>query len=129
MIAEARQWRNTLRWSTNSNFFQTFGQQWALSPRDISCYLVPGFTPSTARFIHNNIISKEVCQVFVLQCHSALPFLPVLSRFIEFIRHMQLYSRTVIYSSYSHTNHINPYIHTIIHSCINTFTHQCIHNI
>jgi len=61
MAAEARQWRNTLRWSTNSDFFQTFGQQWALSQRDISCYLVPGFTPSAARFIHNNISSKKVC--------------------------------------------------------------------
>ena len=52
------------------------------------------------------------------------PILPVLSRFIEFIRHVQLYSRTVIYGSYSHTNHINSYIHTIIHSYINTLIHQ-----
>jgi len=57
------------------------------------------------------------------------PILHILSRFIEFIRHMQLYSRTVIYSSYSHTNHIHSYILTIMHSYINTFAHQCIHNI
>ena len=37
------------------------------------------------------------------------PILPVLFRFIEFTCHMQLYSRTVLYSLYSHTNHIHSY--------------------
>jgi len=49
------------------------------------------------------------------------PILPVLSCFIEFACHMQVYSRTVIYNLYSHTNHIHSYIHTITHSYINTF--------
>jgi len=44
------------------------------------------------------------------------PILRVLSRFIEFACHMQLHSRTVIYSLYSQTSHIHSYIHTIIHS-------------
>jgi len=57
------------------------------------------------------------------------PILPVLSHFIEFIRHVQLYSRAVLYNLYSHTDHIHSYIHTITHSYINTFTHQRIHNI
>jgi len=57
------------------------------------------------------------------------PILHVLSHFIEFIRHVQLYSRAVLYNLYSHTNHIHSYIHTITHSYINTFTHQRIHNI
>jgi len=70
MTAEACHWRNTLRWSTNDDFFRALDQQWVLSPRDISCYLVPGFTPSAARFVHNNIISKEVCRVFVPRCQS-----------------------------------------------------------
>jgi len=108
MTAEARQWRNTLRWSTNDDFFQTLSQQWAFSPKDISCYLIPGFTSSAARLVHNNTISKDVCRV--LYCDvSPPPILPVLSRFIEFACHMQLYSRTVIYSLYSHTNHIHSY--------------------
>jgi len=126
MTAEARQWRNTLRWSTNDDFFQTLSQQWALSPRDISCYHIPGFTPSAARLVHNNIISKEVCRVFVLRCHSASHLTCFVSS--SFTYHMQLYSRTVIYSLYSHTSHIHSYINTIIHSYINTFIHQCIYS-
>jgi len=59
MTVEARQWRNTLHWSTNGDFFQTLSQQWALSPRDTSCYRIPDFTLSAARLVHNNIISKE----------------------------------------------------------------------
>ena len=50
------------------------------------------------------------------------PILHVLSHFIEFIRHVQLYNRTVIYGSYRHTNHINSYIHTLILSHINAYT-------
>ena len=108
MTAEARQWRNTLRWSTNGNFFQTLGQQWASSPRDIGCYLIPGFTPSTARFVHNNIICKEVCRVFVLrwQSTSHLTYC-VLSHWVHF----------------SYTIHIVIQV-TSIHSCINTFTYS-----
>ena len=67
MTAEARQYVG-LQTAASSRLL---GQQWALSPKDISCYLVPGFTPSAVQFIHNNIIAKEVCRVFVLQCHSA----------------------------------------------------------
>jgi len=74
MTAEARQWRNTLRWSTNGNFFPTLGRQCALSLGDISCYLKPGFTLSMPQFLHNNIISKEVCRVFVLRCQSTSHF-------------------------------------------------------
>ena len=121
MTAEARQWRNTLRWSTNSDFFQTFGQH-GLYPQETSvCYLVPGFTPSAARFIHNNIISKEVCRVLVLQCHSASFYLFCLvSSSSPILCNSTVVStiRTVIQTTF---------IHTIIHSYINTFTHQCIH--
>jgi len=127
MTAEVRQWRNTLRWSTNSDFFQTFGQQWALSPRDISCYLVLGFTPSAARFIHNNIISKEVCWVFVLQCHSALPF--YLFCLVSSSSSV-ICNYTVVQSSTVHTvvqitlihTFIQLYIHTLILSHINAYT-------
>jgi len=122
MTAEARQWRNTLRWSTNSDFFQTFGQH-GLYPQETSvCYLVPGFTPSAARFIHNNIISKEVCRVFVLRCQSTSH----LTCFVSFHRVYPSYAiiqSAVLYNLYSHTNHIHSFIHTIIHSYINTFTH------
>jgi len=117
-------WRNTLRWSTNGDFFQTLGQQWALSPRDISCYLVPGFTSFAARFIHNNIISKEVCRVFVLRCQSASH----LTCFVSFHRvHLsyaiiQSYSHLQFIQSYKSHSFIQLYIHTLILSHINTYT-------
>ena len=116
MTSEARQWRNTLRWSTNGYFFQTFGQQWALYLGDISCYIVPGFTLSAAQFDLNNIISKEACRVFVLRCHSA-------SHLTCFVSFHRVHLSYAIIQLYSHTNHIHSYIHTIIHSYINTFTH------
>jgi len=136
MTVEAHQWRNTLRWSTNSDFFQNFGQQWALSPKDISCYLVPGFTPSAARFIHNNIISKEVCRVFVLQCHSALPFclFCLVSSSSSVICNCTVVQsstvHTVIQITFIHA-FIQLYIHTLIPSHINAYTtykqYQSIH--
>jgi len=122
--AEARQWRNTLRWSTNGDFFQTLSQHWALSPRDISCYLIPGFTPSAARLVHNDIISKEVCRVFVLRCHSASN----LTCFVSFHRVRMSYAIT---QSYSHLQFIQSnkshsfiqlYAHTWILSHINAYT-------
>jgi len=124
MTAEARQWRNTLRWSTNGDFFQTLSQQWALSPRDISCYLIPGFTPSAARLVHNNIISKEVCRVFVLRCHSA-------SHLTCFVSFHRVHLSYAIIQSYNHLQFIQSnkshsfiqlYIHTWILSHINAYT-------
>ena len=110
-------WRNTLRWSTNGDFFQTLGQQWALSPRDIGCYLVPDFTPSAARLVHNNIISKEVCRVFVLQCHSVSH----LTCFVSFRRVHRSYA---IIQSYSHLQFIQSYkSHSFIDSYNYTFIH------
>ena len=52
------------------------------------------------------------------------PILPVLSRFIEFACHLQS-----IQSYKSHSFIQITFIHTIIHSYINTFTHLCMHNI
>jgi len=124
MTAEARQWRNTLRWFTNGDFFQTLSQQWALSLKDISCYLIPGFTPSAARLVHNNIISKEVCRVFVLRCHSASHLTCCVSfhrvhlsyAIIQSYNHLQF-----IQSNKSHS-FIQLYIHTWILSHINAYT-------
>jgi len=57
-----------------------------------------------------------------LYCNvSPPPILHVLSRFIEFTRHMQSYSRTIIYSLYIHTL-IQLYIHTLILSHINAYS-------
>jgi len=131
MTAEARQWRNTLRWTTNDDFFQTLSQQWALSPRDTSCYLIPGFTPSAARFVHNNIISKKVCRVFVLRCHSASH----LTCFVSFHRvSLVICNYTVVQSStvctVIRTSHIHSYNYTFIHEYFHTLMHtQHIHNI
>jgi len=124
MTAEARQWRNTLRWSTNGNFFQTLSQQWAFSPRDISCYLIPGFTSSAARLVHNNTISKEVCRVFVLRCH----FASHLTCFVSFRRvHLsnaiiQSYNHLQFVHSYKSCSFIQLYIHTLILSHIYAYT-------
>jgi len=127
MTAEARQWRNTLRWSTNGNFFQTLGRQCALSPGDISCYLIPGFTLSTHQFLHNNIISKEVCRVFVLRCQSTSHFTcfclvssssPVICKYTV-VQSSTVY--TVIQVTFIRTL-IQLYIHTLILSYINAYT-------
>jgi len=113
MTAKACRGMNPLRRFTNGDFFQTFNQPWAVSPTGISCHRVPGFIPPMAQFVHNNINSKEVCQVFVLRRQST-SILPVLSRSIE---------SPVTYNLYNHSGHI----HTFMHSCIHTSILSCIH--
>jgi len=81
-------------------------------PGDIHRYLMSGFTPSTTKFIHNNIISEEVCRVFVLRCQFA-------SHLTCLVSFHQISS--IIYNQYSHMS----YIHTSIHQ----YFHICIHNI
>jgi len=132
MTAEARRWRNTLRWSTNGDFFQTLSQHWALSPRDISCYLIPGLTPSAARLVHNNIISKEVCRVFVLRCQSASH----LTCFVSFHQvHLSYaiirsYTRLQFIQSNKSRSFIHSYNYTFIHEYFHTLMHtQRKHNI
>jgi len=116
MTAEACRGMKTLRPFTNGDFSQTFVWQWAVSPRGISCHLVLGFTPSMARFIHNNINYKEVCRVFALWRQSPSNLI-CLALFHRVTCHMQF-----IWSFKSHS-----YIHTFIHSYIHTFIHSCIH--
>ncbi|KEH17457.1 hypothetical protein MTR_0014s0390 [Medicago truncatula] len=123
MTVEACQWKNTLCQFTNGDFFQTFGQQWALSPRDISCYLVLGFTPSTVQFVHSNIIFKEVCRVFVLRYQSASH----LTYLVSF--HRVYLSYTVIqlhFHIFTHS-HIHTSIHSYNHAFINIFTYSYVH--
>jgi len=123
MTAEARQWRNTLCWSTNGDFFQTLGQQWTLPPRDISYYLTPGSTSSTARFVHNNIISKEVCRVFVLRCHSA-------SHLTCFVSFRRVHLSYAIIQSYNHLQFIQSNkSHSSMHSSNYTFIHEYFHTV
>ena len=113
MIAEACQWRNILRWSTNGNFFQTLGQQWALFQKRHQLLPCDGFCPvngsicSKSHYLQGSLPS--VCTAMTVHLPSYLLCLVSLSLF-------------VIYNSYSHTN----YIHTLILSHIHT--HQ-IHNI
>ena len=116
-------WRNTLRWSTNGDFFQTLGQQWDLSPGGISCYLVLGFTPSTTLSVHNDTISNEDCWVLLLWCRSTSHLTCHVSSISPII-----YSYTVVQS---HTC-IHTFMHSFIHSYINNFhvvIHSCVHNI
>jgi len=116
MTAKAYLGKNTPRPFTNGDFSQTFDRQWVVSPRGISCYLVPGFTPLMARFVHNNINSKEVCPVLVLRCQSASN-LTCLVSFHRITCHMQF-----IWSFKSHS-----YIHAFIHLCTHTSILSCIH--
>ena len=113
MDAKACRGKNTLRPFTNGDFSQTFNQQWAVSPRGISCHLVPGFTSSMAQFIHNNINYEEVCRVFVLWRQSTSNLICLVS-FHRVTCHISLYDRS------SH-------IHAFIHSCIHTSIFSCIH--
>jgi len=122
MTAGAYQWKNTPRRFINDDFFQAFGSRMGFLPGGISCYLMLGFTSSTAQCFHNNIISKEVCRVFVLRCQSTSH----LTCLVSFHRVSPIiYS----YTSYIHT-FIQSYIHTLILSRIHTFMHtHHIHNI
>jgi len=87
------------------------------APRCVSSYLVPGFTPSMARFVHNNIISKEVCRVFVLRCQSASYLTSLVpSRRVHI-------SDTIYIQSYE----LYASIHTFIHPYINNFICSYIH--
>jgi len=122
MTAEARQWRNTLRWSTNSDFLQTFGQQWALSPKDTSCYLVPGFTPSAARLFTKTSSPRKFAEC--LYYNVGLP--PIAIFCLVSSSSSVICNYTVVQSSTVHTVIQITFIHsfiTIIHSYINTFTH------
>jgi len=118
MTAEACRGMNTLRRFINGDFFQTFVWQWAVSPRGISCHLVPGFTPSMARFIHNYINSKEICQVFILWRQSTSNLI-CLVRFHRVTCHIQF-----IWPFKSH-----PYIHASTHQYFHVFTHSSVHNV
>jgi hypothetical protein len=110
MTAEACRWKYTLRRFTNGDFFQTLDQQWVYTQEASVCYLVPGFT-----LVHNSIISKGVCRVFVLRCQFAALLTCLVSFHRVHLSQSSLY--THIYSF------IHSYIHTFIHSCIITFIH------
>ena len=93
-------------------------KQWAFSPRGISCYLVPGFTPPTAQFVHNNIISKEVCRVFVLRCQSA-----------SHPTYLVSFHRVACHIQFIQSYKLHPYIHAFIQSYIHTLILSHIHTL
>jgi len=111
------------------------------SPGGISCYLVPGFTPSTAQFVPNEIISKEVCRVCSTAMSVHLPSYmsclvssssPVMVQLYSLYSHTS-YIHTVIQVTFIHSyiyTFVQFYIHTFLLSLIHTFMHtQHIHNI
>jgi len=95
-------------------------EQWIFSPGGISSYLIPDFTPSAARFIPNDTISKGVCRVLVLRCRSTSQ-LTCLVSFHQSYTVILSYSPTscTFIQSYVRTS----YIHTFIHSYNHTFIH------
>jgi len=127
MTAKACRGKNTLLPFTNGDISQTFDRQWAVSPRGISCHLVPSFTSSMARFVHDNINSKDVCRVFVLQCWSTSYLTSLVSS-----RRVHLSCTIHSYFFTSIQSYIHPYINTCTYSHIhayNTYTqYQFIHD-
>jgi len=89
-----------------------------LSPQEASVATLCRTSPHQWLDLFNNIISMEVCLVFVPRCQSASHLICHVSS------HRVHLSHTVIYSyklhPYIHT-FINPYNHTSIISCIHTF--------
>ena len=74
-----------------------------------------GFTPPTTQFDLNNIISKEVFRVFVLQCQSTshLTYLVSFHRVSPIIYNYRM--NTVIQITFIHTS-IHSYFHTLMHT-------------
>jgi len=93
-----------------------YGQQWTLSPGHISCYLAPGLPYPMVQTIPKFVFSNEDCRV--LYCETSSPSsYPVLS--LSHQVHLSYTINTVIQVTF---------IHTIIHSCINTFTYSYFHS-
>jgi len=117
-------WRLLLDfWPTNGDFFQTFGQQWALPLGGIDRYLVPGLPRQWLDLFTITSSPRKFAEC--LYCDvTPPPILPVLSHFIEFTCHMQLCSRTVIQSYKSHS-----FIHSYNYTSIHQYFHMYIHNI
>jgi len=114
MTVEACRGKNTLLSFTNGDFSQTFDRQWAGFPRGIGCHRVPGFIPPIARFIHNN--SKEVCQVYILRYQSTSNLTcPV------------LFHRVTCHMQFIRSFKSQSYVHTCMHSCIQTSILSYIH--
>ena len=115
------------KWRLLPDFWSTMG----FIPKRHRSVLCTGFTPSVARFIHNNIISKKVCRVFALRCQSA-------SHLTYFVSFHRVHLSYAITQSYSHLEFIQSYkSHSFKHSYNYTsitsiFSHvhtQHIHNI
>jgi hypothetical protein len=112
--------RSDLQMATSSRLLV---KQWVCSPGGISCYLLSGFTSSTARLVHNNIISKDVCRVFVLRCQSAFH----LTCLVSF--HQIHLSQSSLYTHYIHST-IHTFTHYYFHSYTTSFIHGRIyHNV
>ena len=102
------------------------GQQWALSPRDISCYLVPGFTPYAARLFTKTSSPRKFAEC--LYYNVGLP--PIAIFCLVSSRSSVICNYTVVQSSTVHTviqitfihSFIQLYIHTLILSHINAYT-------
>jgi len=117
MTAEARQWRNTLRWSTNSNFFQTFGQQWAypqetsvatwyriLPHLQLSLFTMTSSPRKFAECLYCNVTPRSHLTCFCLVSSSS----------------SAICNYTVVQSSTVHTVIQITFIHTFIQLCIHT---------
>ena len=122
------QWKNTPCRFTNGDFFQILWLTMGFLPGGvyvpISCYLMPDFTPSMARFVPNDIIFDEVCRVFVLRrqstSHLTCPVLFRQGHLLYTVLQPQCYTSHTFVHSYIHA-FMYSYIHTFIHSCIHTF--------
>jgi len=88
-----------------------FGATMGCIPKRHQLLPCTGFTPSAARFVHNNIISKEGCRVFMLRCQST-------SHLTCFVSFHRVHPSYAIIQSYSHLQFIQSHkSHSFIHSC------------
>ena len=120
MTAEARQWRNTLRWSTNGDFFQTFGSTMGFVPKRHQLLPSTGFYPVCSPIYSQKHHLQGSLPMFVLQCRST-------SHLTYFVSFHRVHPSYATIQSYSHLQFIQSYkshsfIHTLIPSHINAYT-------
>jgi len=127
MTAEAHQWRNTLRWSTNSVFFQTFGSTMDFVPKRHQLLPSTGFYPVCSSVYsqkhHLQGSLPSVCTTMSVYLSSYIFCLVSSSSSV-------MCNYTVVQSSTVHTviqitlihTFILSYIHTLILSHINAYT-------
>ena len=117
MTAEARQCRNTLRWSTNGDFFQTFGSTMGFVPKRHQLLPSTGFYPVCSPIYSQKHHLQGSLPMFVLQCRST-------SHLTYFVSFHRVHPSYATIQSSSHLQFVQSYkSHSFMHSYNYTFVH------